>query len=95
MRRPAVVWFGEALPEPVLAAAWRAAEGCGLFMSLGTSSLVEPAASLGRVAAAGGARTVEINPRETPLSPRVDVSVRGATGELLPVILSVLEQVAP
>jgi len=95
MRRPAVVWFGEALPETVMAAAWRAAEGCGLFMSLGTSSLVEPAASLGRVAAAGGATTVEINPRETPLSPWVDVSLRGATGELLPVILSALEQVAP
>jgi NAD-dependent deacetylase len=87
MRRPGVVWFGETLPEPVIAAAWRAAEGCDLFLSLGTSSLVEPAASLGRVAAAAGAKTVEINPRETPLSSRVDVSLRGTTGALLPIIL--------
>jgi len=55
-------------------------------MSLGTSSLVEPAASLGRVAAAAGAKTVEINPQETPLSSGVDVSVRGTTGRLLPMI---------
>lgn len=91
MRRPAVVWFGESLPESAIAAAWRAAEGCGLFMSLGTSSVVEPAASLGRVAAAGGAKTVEINPQETPLSSWVDVTVRGTTGELLPMILAASE----
>jgi len=87
MRRPGVVWFGEGLPDSVLAAAWQAAESCGLFMSLGTSSLVEPAASLGRAAAAAGAKTVEINPQETPLSSGVDISVRGMTGELLPMIL--------
>jgi len=86
LRRPGVVWFGETLPESVLTAAWQAAEHCGLFMSLGTSSLVEPAASLCRVAAASGARTVEINPQETPLSPWVDVSVRGTSGKLLPMI---------
>jgi NAD-dependent SIR2 family protein deacetylase len=88
IRRPCVVWFGEALPEAVLAAAWRSAERCGLFMSLGTSSLVEPAASLGRVAETAGAKTVEINLEATPLSSCVDVSIRGATGELLPEILS-------
>lgn len=91
MRRPGVVWFGESLPEAVLDAAWQAAEHSGLFMSLGTSSLVEPAASLGRVAAAAGATTVEINPEETPLSSRVDISVRGTTGEILPMILSAAE----
>jgi NAD-dependent deacetylase len=87
MRRPGVVWFGEALPQTALAVAWRAAAKCGLFMSLGTSSVVEPAASLGRAAASLGAKTVEINPDETPLSTQVDVSVRGRTGELLPKIL--------
>lgn len=88
MRRPGVVWFGEALPQTALAAAWRAVENCGMFMSLGTSSVVEPAASLSRIATSIGAKTVEINLDETPLSPLVDVSVRGATGELLPKILS-------
>jgi NAD-dependent deacetylase len=57
-------------------------------MSLGTSSVVEPAASLGRVARSAGAKTVEINPEATPLSSSVNISVRGTTGELLPEILS-------
>jgi len=88
IRRPGVVWFGESLPEAALAAAWQAAESCELFMSLGTSSLVEPAASLARVAANAGAKTVEINLKRTPLSTRVDISIAGATGELLPQILT-------
>jgi len=86
-RRPGVVWFGESLPEAALAAAWRAAESCELFMSLGTSSVVEPAASLIRVAASTGAKTVEINLDETPISALADISVRGRTGELLPQII--------
>jgi NAD-dependent deacetylase len=49
---------------------------------------VEPAASLARIAASSGARTVEINLEPTPLSSWVDVSIRGATGDLLPRILS-------
>lgn len=88
VRRPGVVWFGESLPESALTAAWSAAEHCGLFMSLGTSGVVEPAASLARVAASAGAKTVEINLEETPLSTMVDISARGATGELLPGVLS-------
>jgi NAD-dependent deacetylase len=88
IRRPAVVWFGESLSEAALAAAWHAAQSCGIFMSLGTSGVVEPAASLARVAASGGAKTIEINLEETPLSSLVDVTVRAATGDLLPRILS-------
>lgn len=88
MRRPGVVWFGESLPQSALAAAWSAAESCGLFLSLGTSGVVEPAASLARLAASAGARTVEINLEETPLSSLMDISIRGATGALLPGLLS-------
>jgi NAD-dependent deacetylase len=88
IRRPAVVWFGETLPEAALALAWRAAEDCGVFLSLGTSGVVEPAASLGRVAGSRGAKTIEINLEATPLSSRMDISLRGTTGVLLPMILS-------
>ncbi len=92
VRRPGVVWFGESLPQTALAAALQAAEHCGLFMSLGTSGVVEPAASMARVAASAGARTVEINLEETPLSAQMDISMRGATGELLPGIMSNLSE---
>lgn len=88
IRRPGVVWFGESLPEEALAAAWRAAQECDLFMSVGTSALVEPAASLARIAANAGAKTVEINLEPTPLSTWVDISIAGATGDLLPQIFT-------
>lgn len=87
-RRPGVVWFGEALPEAAIEAATRAAEACDLFMSVGTSSIVFPAAGLIEIARANGARTLEINAEETPISRRVDWSVRGKSGEILPQLLA-------
>jgi NAD-dependent deacetylase len=83
-RRPGVVWFGELLPEQALRRAIAAAETCELFLSLGTSSLVQPAASLTQIALEQGAFTVEVNPDETPASGLVDLALRGRTGELLP-----------
>ena len=59
--RPDVVWFGEALPEEALRRAWAAAEGCDVFLSVGTSNLVEPAASLPWIAAGRGAAVGVIN----------------------------------
>lgn len=82
--RPDVVWFGEPLPADALEAAWQAAEGCDVFLSLGTSALVQPAASLPQVAASRGAVLLEVNPEETPLSHRAHAAVRGGFAELLP-----------
>jgi NAD-dependent deacetylase len=85
--RPDVVWFGEALPEDALAAASEAARFCDLFLSVGTSSLVYPAAGLPLEAQAGGAVLVEVNPDETPLSRRADFVLRGRAGEVLPALV--------
>lgn len=82
--RPDVVWFGESLPAGALEAAWRAAEECDVFLSLGTSALVQPAASLPQVAASHGAVLIEVNPEATPLSRRADAALRGGFVELLP-----------
>ena len=90
-RRPGVVWFGEPLPSEAIAAAWAAAEDCDLFLSIGTSGQVEPAASLARVAAQTGARLVEINPQPTTQSDVVDLAMRGPSGALLPLILATLD----
>jgi NAD-dependent deacetylase len=60
--RPDVVWFGELLPVAALEAAWSAAGRCDLFLSVGTSNLVEPAASLPWQARSAGAEVVVINP---------------------------------
>lgn len=66
--RPAVVWFGESLSPSIFQAAAAAAARAELFLVVGTSSVIEPAASLARLALASGARVVEVNPEETPLS---------------------------
>lgn len=85
--RPDVVWFGEALPEQALFRAAEAAENCDLFMSIGTSGVVYPAAGFISHASAGGAKTIEINPEATPLSRRVDWSIRAKAGEALPALV--------
>jgi NAD-dependent deacetylase len=82
--RPDVVWFGEMLPPDALAAAEHAAAECDLFLSVGTSAVVYPAAMYIRLAAARGAATAEINRDATPISPMVDWSIRGKAGEMLP-----------
>lgn len=86
--RPDVVWFGEALPAAALGEAWDAAGSCELFLLVGTSALVQPAATLPVVAARSGARVVEINPEETPLSGGADLSLRGTSGEILPRLIA-------
>ena len=86
-RRPAVVWFGERLPEDAIQKAFGALETCDLFFSIGTSAVVEPAASFIHGARHHGARTVEINRDPTPISSVVDWSLLGKAGELLPELL--------
>jgi NAD-dependent deacetylase len=66
--RPDVVWFGENLPQEALATAFTASQSAEVFFSIGTSSLVEPAASLPLVAHQSGAILIEINPASTPIS---------------------------
>jgi NAD-dependent deacetylase len=90
LRRPGVVWFGESLPAEALLRAQRAAGSCRLFLSLGTSSVVYPAAGLIDLAAGNGARLVEVNPQETPYSGRADWSIRGATGGVLPELVAAI-----
>jgi len=82
--RPDVVWFGENLPPEALRAAWEAAETCDVFISIGTSALVQPAASLPVVALQKGATLVEVNPQDTPLTILAAYSLQGPAGQVLP-----------
>ena len=82
--RPDVVWFGEMLPEEEWEAAVRAAGAAEVFLSIGTSAVVYPAASLPVMAKRSGALLVEINPEPTPLTPDVDVFLQGTAGSILP-----------
>ena len=82
--RPDVVWFGENLPIEALWAAKRAARESDIFLSIGTSGVVEPAASLPFVALGRGAVVVEINPDATPLTPNATYVLPGPSGQVLP-----------
>jgi len=82
--RPDVVWFGEALPRAELEAAVDAARACQVYFSIGTSGLVQPAASLAHAARNNGSVVIEINAEPTPLTPKVDFAFHGKSGEILP-----------
>jgi NAD-dependent deacetylase len=82
--RPDVVWFGESLPPAALHDAARAAAEAEVFLSVGTSGVVHPAAGLIDAALAAGALVLEINPEPTPYSGRVAHAFRGPAGVLLP-----------
>lgn len=88
--RPDVVWFGEALPQGELEAAARASKACQVFLSIGTSGVVQPAASLARAAQANGAILIEINAEATPLTPQVDYFFQGKSGEVLPELVQAI-----
>ena len=82
--RPDVVWFGEALPRDQLEAAVEAARACEVFFSIGTSGVVQPAASLAHAARNRGAIVVEINAEPTPLTSKANYFFQGKSGEILP-----------
>jgi NAD-dependent deacetylase len=84
MLRPAVVWFGEALPLQALEAAEAAAQECDLMLVVGTSGVVYPAAGLARTAAG---KVVIINPEPTELDDAADAVLRGKAAQLLPTLL--------
>jgi len=88
--RPDVVWFGEELPPQALQAAFEATQRSDVFISIGTSGLVQPAASLPYEALRRGATVIEINPNETPLTASAQVTLAGPSGQILPRLVQAL-----
>lgn len=86
--RPDVVWFGELIPEEALARAWHAATTCDLFLSVGTSGMVEPAASLPRLAYRSGASVAMINLDVTDSAEERLFYHNARSGELLPALVA-------
>ena len=82
--RPAGVWFGETLPRRALEEADEAVRECQLMLVVGTSGVVEPAASFARWARSRGAGVIEVNLEPTPISSVADVTLLGPAGEVLP-----------
>jgi NAD-dependent deacetylase len=87
-RRPAVVWFGENLPEEALRAAEQAVQGCDLMLVVGTSGVVYPAAGLALGAHQMGARVVVVNPEATELDRFATLCLRETAAQCLPTLFA-------
>ncbi len=88
--RPDVVWFGESLDMDVMARVYRELEKSDLCLVIGTSGVVQPAASFPLVAKQHGGRLIEINVEKTPLTHVMDVHIEEQAGKALPAIDAVL-----
>lgn len=88
--RPGVVWFGEAIPEHALDTSCAAASACDVFLSVGTSSMVYPAAGLADLARKNGAVVAEINPNPTMNAAGFDFAIAGNSGVILPELVNSL-----
>ena len=84
--RPHIVWFGESLDADVIQSSYQAAQNCDLMLVIGTSAVVQPAASLPLIAKDTGAYVIEVNAEETSLSNIVDSSFIEKAGEMLPLL---------
>jgi|SRR3990170_620097 len=90
LMRPDVVWFGEALPPEAMSQAVEAVENCDLLLVVGTSAVVQPAASLPYIAKNRGSYIIEINSETTPISSLINESLIGKAGEILPTLVDSL-----
>ncbi|MEQ8316897.1 MAG: NAD-dependent deacylase [Phycisphaerales bacterium] len=81
--RPDIVLFGEMLPTEAIEAAERAVMSCDLFLTIGTSAVVYPAAGYIDLAISRGVPSIEINPDATPMTGSVTHALRGASGVVL------------
>ena len=88
--KPATVSFGQSLPQDVLMKCQLAARQCDVFLAVGSSLVVYPAAGLPALAKESGARLIIINRTETPLDNLADLVVREEIGEALPKLLEVV-----
>jgi len=90
--RPDIVLFGENIEEKFIQAAQKASAACEVFFAVGTSSIVEPAASLPYLAKANGAYVVEVNTEETALTSHVNEVYQKSSTEFLPQLAIAIEK---
>jgi len=92
MLRPDVVWFGEALPHEALQRAFALAKTCDAMLVVGTSGLVQPAATVPLLATRAGAAVIDVNPQLDELARVADIFLQGPGGEVLPRLVAALRE---
>ena len=86
MIRPDVVWFGESLDRRIMTRVHEELASADVILVVGTSALVQPAASFPLVVKHTGGKIIETNIERTPLTPASDVHITGKAGEVLPLL---------
>jgi NAD-dependent deacetylase len=86
--RPNVIWFGEPIPQQAITSVTNLIKNCEVFFSIGTSGLVEPAASLPITAHLQGSIFIEINLEHTPVTHLADFVLTGPSGIILPELIA-------
>ena len=90
--RPDVVWFGESLPSEKLQRAMALSQASDVMLVVGTSGVVQPAASMPLLALRGGAKIVEVNPTRSAITPLADLWLEGPSGEVLPQVIAAMRR---
>jgi NAD-dependent deacetylase len=85
--KAATVSFGQAMPERELSRAFEASRRCDVFLAVGSSLVVQPAALLPSVAKQAGAKLIIVNRTPTPLDEVADLVVNDEIGRALPALL--------
>lgn len=88
--RPNVVWFNESLPQEALHRAFRLVSETDVMLVIGTSGVVQPAASLPYIARQNGATILEINPNPSDITPLATHYLPAPSGEVLPLIIHLI-----
>lgn len=89
--RPDVIWFGEALPEEAISRGFVECEEADVILVVGTSGIVQPAASLPFAGKRRGAFLIEVNPEESALTDGCDLFLKGPGGEVLPALIEAIK----
>lgn len=92
--RPDVVWFEEGLPVDALERAWTLAEHADVVLVVGTSGVVQPAASLPFVAMQRGATVIEVNPQPSAITPIAEWHLAGPAGVVMPQLVEAVRACA-
>lgn len=87
LARPDIVWFGESLDPANINRAFNEAERADVCLVIGTSGVVQPAASIARVTHQAGGVVIEVNPVETPITPIAAVSIRSTAATVMPTLI--------
>ena len=82
--RPDVVWFGESLSSTVMEQVYTELQHSDIILVVGTSALVQPAASFPLIVKQNGGQILEVNVETTPLTTSADIHLTGKAGEILP-----------